>query len=99
VPVSRLGVLLELVFPSWCRLTGAAGSSGAVLAQVVAVRVDERRPVLRGALQPLGLFCAGVALDRVQGQVLARAHSNSPVPFPVAARECQYTGRSRHVTN
>jgi hypothetical protein len=70
-----------------------------VLAQVVAVRADERRPVLRGALQPLGLFCAGVALDRVQGQVLARAHSNSPVPFPVAAQECQFTGRSHHVTN
>ena len=47
----------------------------AALAQVVAVGVDERGPVLRGALQPLGLPCAGVALDRVQGQVQAAGAS------------------------
>ena len=56
------------------------GVLGAALAQVVAVGVNERGPVLRGAPQPLGLLCAGVALDRVQGQVQA-AGAFQQVPF------------------
>jgi hypothetical protein len=47
------------------------GVLGAAPAQVVAVGVNERGPVLRRALQPLGLIGAGVALDRVEGQVQA----------------------------
>ena len=47
------------------------GLFGAALAQVVAVGVDEGGPVLRDALQPLGLAGPVVALDRVQGQAQA----------------------------
>jgi hypothetical protein len=63
------------------------GVLGAALAQVVAVGVDERGPVLRGAPQPLGLLCAGVALDRVQGQVQA-AGAFQQVPLPSRSWSC-----------
>ena len=87
MPVSRLegaprASVPRACSPSWSRLTGAAGSSGAVLAQVVAVRVDERRPVLRGALQPLGLFCAGVALDVFRDRSWRGRIRTVRCPFP-----------------
>ena len=63
------------------------GVLGAALAQVVAVGVDERGPVLRGAPQPLGLLCAGVALDRAQGQVQA-AGAFQQVPLPSRSWSC-----------
>ena len=45
-----------------------AGFLGAALAEVVAVGVDEGGPVLRDALQPLGLAGPVIALDGVHGQ-------------------------------
>jgi hypothetical protein len=76
-------VIMNRGFPGvalWRAYTGAGSHllvrarscvAGAALAQVVAVGVDERGPVLRGALQPLGPVGAGVALDRVKRQVQA----------------------------
>jgi hypothetical protein len=45
-----------------------SGVLGAPLAQVVAVGIDERGPVLRGALQPHGLLGAVVPFHRIEGQ-------------------------------
>jgi hypothetical protein len=47
------------------------GFFGATLAQVIAVRVDERGPVLRSPPQPPGLVCTRVPSDRLDGQVQA----------------------------
>jgi hypothetical protein len=44
------------------------GVFGAALAQVVAVGIDQRGPVLRRADEPLRLGGAGIPLDRVQRQ-------------------------------
>jgi hypothetical protein len=42
---------------------------GAAAAQMLAIGVDQRWPVLRCALQPLGFAGAGVAFDGVERQV------------------------------
>ena len=69
----QVGVALVAEFPDLPQqlLNRDRGVFGAALAQVVAVGVDERGPVLRRALQPLGRAGPGVALDRVERQVQA----------------------------
>ena len=69
----EVGAALVAEFPDLPQqlLDRDAGFFGPALAEVVAVGVDEGGPVLRDALQPLGLAGAVVALDRVQRQAQA----------------------------
>ena len=69
----EVGAALVAALPDLAQelLDGDAGLFCPPLAQVVAVGVDEGGPVLRDALQPLGLAGPVVALDRVQGQAQA----------------------------